>query len=1446
MIKKITAVLLGVSMAFSSFGAVCTAKTEREEKSEVRSTLVYSTTYKLPKSGRNYDWRESMVTGNGENGALVAGGPTADVHVYQHMMFNMPTNDLRETPDWTDNLETVRQDLINMRTPTTTWNMQYDYTFHPSHQLNLKFEDAGSITDYKRWTDYETAEVGVNYKNNLGEWERRVFASRKDNVVITHITSSSTGSKINLSLTLQDLADMSYENKQPDANTRYKRLAGEDGSYLGHIAHYPSYENSELKNAGFASVTRVVTIGGSKKRVDLGVIDDAMAVSGSRNYGIEITDAEEVFLITKSQRDLNMGEYSAFSDMKEYSVFEALLNDTNAVTLKSEYKTGGKLDYDKILAPHALLHGKEFNAVTLKLNGAEADRNLTNEELLSKQRSSTSKMNNAMVERAFYAGRYAAVCSSGYAAPRLGGMWCMWGGNWQADWTTDANVNLQMSGMNLGNIMSGINGYISFILRIVDDWEGNAKAIYGMEDAIMAPPRTDGDRGGVVHFSRGYPFQYWNAGASWLLLPIYEYWLCHGDLEITLADDIDIESLKSVLDLTNNDVKELKTTRTLNLAEGILLPLLTKQANFWEQLVDARYYEDEEGNIHYDANKTELNEGERYLILPSYSPENRPNGNYQNQLTINGTMDIAAAKDGLAMTVAIEKAVGKDGFEERCAKWEALYEKMPTYKYDETGAFREWAVYDYKENHAHRHISHTYPAWPAHESRGNREMEAGLAKSIEMRKANSGDKKSGHGWLHTGLVDARLRNGEGVKEALLMIISGQAYYTSMMTNHNVTGDSAYCTDMLITMPSLVMESLAYTNVGEIEILPALNTGWTSGEIKGMRARSEADIDSVLWNLDEKWASCTITSDKDGNEIKLRCAELWDAVTVDGKASEVFEDEAGRYVLLSLNKGESSDVEFTLSDERDGIRVELNGEEVDEITLDEGDAVILTAETKRSGLTGGIWSSNNIGILTVENGKIYAHNSGVETIKIELAGMEKEIKVTVAGEPMLEKAEVVEYTGSAPYNGGWSLSNAFDGRGNTSYSSKDDTSMKHIEVELAHSLPVSEIYLIGRYSVDEPDGKFADRINGAKIYASNTKMNGSIENAVYLGEASGVTATSECLPAKIEIDTKGEDYKYYMLYFDKVNNGSSISMALGEASFYINKNDVERFDCTIKYTCEGAVIGEDTVELFNGEDIRRAFTKKEGNVTAIGDYLYKITGVDYADTVVTVNLEKLYRLGEVKENIAFNGGFEEDVLDYWRSASGKSLREVNTFAPASGGSLSLNVSGYFSGGYTLVKENGNTVLKIDGNKKANPSGTTLTNDSYSSTQSGSDQCRVMNPIAYWDGAEGGKEYYISFDIKADTIHTDANKKNYVYFGAYENKWYKNPNSYGINFGTRLDHAGVGNITSERYTKEADRWYTVNSVINTQKDGYFGFQLSWANDWGSVYIDNIEIYEIDTRL
>ena len=84
---------------------------------------------------------------------------------------------------------------------------------------------------------------------------------------------------------------------------------------------------------------------------------------------------------------------------------------------------------------------------------------------------------------------------------------------------------------------------------------------------------------------------------------------------------------------------------------------------------------------------------------------------------------------------------------------------------------------------------------------------------------------------------------------------------------------------------IINESLLYSNSGEIEILPALpSTGFDSGKITGLKARTRATVDEISWNIAEKTASVTITSDID-QTLTVSCGISDKTETVTIKAGE---------------------------------------------------------------------------------------------------------------------------------------------------------------------------------------------------------------------------------------------------------------------------------------------------------------------------------------------------------------------------------------------------------------------------------------------------------------------------------------------------------------------------------------------------------------------------------
>ncbi len=798
-------------------------------------------------------WRQGMISGNGMQGVIVSGSPYSDTLIYQNMHFIMPNRNVRYCPDTAHELETVKQNIANSLDIVDTAPYDDVYAFHPGAGLRIK-QTKQLKANFIRYTDYETAQTGVRYTDIKGTWERKTFTSQVDDVTITKIGSSSTGSKINVTLSVDDISTFANFGNGSEVDLKYKKTVGEDCEYISMVAHYPSYENSELKDGGYATVVYVVSEGGTKTLVENEAPEETQ-YCGEKDPEIKIKGADNVYLIAVTGRTHSMGAYDDFAAAESYALVDELAEKTKAVAEK--YTQNGVFSYDAALKAHADVFAKEYNAVSFKLGSK--DSTVSNENLVLDQHLKNN-IKSELAERAYYSGRYAYLCASGYSTPRLYGMWTgEWAPGWGSKYTMDANVNLQTSSMNTGNMKSSYIGYTYFILRQVPDWEENAKATHGFTDAIQAPVNTDGDKAVITETCYPYPFRYWNAGASWMLQPLYETLLCYGDVKIPASDEYDLNALKSVLslseeDLTESEIAALEAKGYLDLRSDVLLPLLTKAANYWEQMMSPEYYTDSTGNVVYEQGKTQLNEGEKYAILPSYSPENNP-ANYPSPSVANAAIDISACRSNLEMLIEIAKSV--DPYAD-VSEWEELLSNVPGYMYDETGALKEWAAAEFTENNSHRHLSHLYCVWPMFETQNDAALKNACTQAIANRASEN---QASHALVHRALIAARLKDREAVTDSLVGLTNNWIYYDSLMTNHDYDRNSCYCTDFAIGYLGIVNESLVYSFGNEIELLPAVPvSGYESGEICGIRTRNRAVVDSLKWNLKEGTVSASITSD----------------------------------------------------------------------------------------------------------------------------------------------------------------------------------------------------------------------------------------------------------------------------------------------------------------------------------------------------------------------------------------------------------------------------------------------------------------------------------------------------------------------------------------------------------------------------------------------------------
>ncbi|MEV6886311.1 glycosyl hydrolase family 95 catalytic domain-containing protein [Streptomyces sp. NPDC051135] len=432
--------------------------------------------------------------------------------------------------------------------------------------------------------------------------------------------------------------------------------------------------------------------------------------------------------------------------------------------------------YDDLLARHLARHRTAYDRVTLDLAADPAERALPGSELLARPGGA------ALLERLFAAGRYHLLSASGLLPPRLTGLWTGdWNTAWSGAFTTNANLNLQTASAAAAALPEVTEAHAALVHRQLPHWRDNAREIFGAR-GVVAPSHTDGESGHTYHFSRAYPLHLWTAGADWLLKPLVDHDETYGT----------------------------RDPRTV--------AALAEVAFFYEDFLTRT---DDEGHL---------------VVVPSYSPENRPaNASWG---TLDAAMDLSAARHAL-LTAADHHPEHADG-------WRALADRLPPHRVNADGALAEWARPGLADTYDHRHLSHLYGVWPLDEINpyDTPDLAEAARRALELRGAEN---DSAHGHLHHALVAARLRDGARVAHALGQVLDGDFFHASLMSAHYPHRD-VYNADAAHALPAVLIDMLVQSTPGRLVLLPALPAACPQGRLAGVRTRFGASLD-LTWTPD---------------------------------------------------------------------------------------------------------------------------------------------------------------------------------------------------------------------------------------------------------------------------------------------------------------------------------------------------------------------------------------------------------------------------------------------------------------------------------------------------------------------------------------------------------------------------------------------------------------------
>jgi len=771
------------------------ALTECQSKKVIQDVVLW---YDKPAT----DWYEALPIGNGTLGAMVFGGIKHEkLQLNENTLYSDEPGQRHVEIDVTKSLEKVKElikegdfEQIN-KIVGDEWIGRAQACYQPFGNLDIEFDHESDVSNYKRELDISQAICRTSYSIDKIEYQREIFASFPDQVIIMNLTSNGKD-KISCKIVLRGVhptASSSIEDgvlvMKGQAPALAVRRTIERIQDWGQEWMYPELFN---KDGQPIPGTETVMYGdklngqGTFYEGRVGVVLKGGSLRVEENK-LVISNADNVKIVLSGDTGYNGFDKSPSKKGVDPSVVAS-----------ANLKKALDKSYRDLVNDHLKDYQELFGRVKFSIGAMEEQSKLpTSQRIELFSKGGDPSLCALFMQHA----RYLTIASSrpGGQPINLQGMW-----NdqiippWASGYTMNINAEIYYWMTEAANLSECTEPFHRFIKELSVNGEKHARESFGYKGWTAHHNTTIWRCAQPV--DNAY-CSFWPMAGGWLCQQIWTHYRYSKDKEF-LEEYWPV--LKGAAEFLSN----------------------------WLILSDKGYY------------TTPIGSSPEH----GYFPEE---ANYRTPFCEGPTMDIMIIKELFTNCIEASHILDVDKvFSEKLKKQK---DNLQPYKIGSKGQLLEWDG-EYREiDPQHRHISHLYALSPGYEITRDKtpELFNAVKRSLEIR----GDEATGWSMSWKACCWTRLEDGNHAYKVIknLFVPGGRrkaGLLPSLLAScppYNIDGNfggGAAIIEMLLQSHKTI--SYDGRDIPVIELLPALPDIWEDGEITGLRAANGFEVD-IKWN-----------------------------------------------------------------------------------------------------------------------------------------------------------------------------------------------------------------------------------------------------------------------------------------------------------------------------------------------------------------------------------------------------------------------------------------------------------------------------------------------------------------------------------------------------------------------------------------------------------------------